>query len=150
MCCDSSLVSLCHWDCSKGGGGGGGDTAYVSLRNKKNCFWVILNTLSYLELWKHNMVFISRVTSYSWIRESACIIIIGFLINVQVQGPYIHNSGPPSRQLACCMHGRSHTRSPGVSNMRVDSWEPPLSAIPLCQLFPSHLGPLKLKGCGLT
>ena len=54
---------------------------------------------------------------------------------------HIHNSGPPSRQLACCTHGRSHTRSPGVSIMRVDSWELPLSAIPLCQLLPSHLGP---------
>ena len=31
----------------------------------------------------------------------------------------IHNNGPPSRQLACCTHGRSHTRSPGVSIMRV-------------------------------
>ena len=41
------------------------------------------------------------------------IIIIRFLINVQVQG-HIHNSGPASRQLACCTHGRSHTRSPGV------------------------------------
>ena len=53
---------------------------------------------------------------------------------------HIHNSGPPSRQLACCMHGRSHTRSPGVSIMRVDSWELPLSAIPLCQLFQVNLG----------
>ena len=68
---------------------------------------------------------------------------------------HIHNSGPPSRQLACCTHGRSHTRSPGVSIMRVDSWELPLSAIPLCQLLPSHLGPprptlsinLYIKGC---
>ena len=68
---------------------------------------------------------------------------------------HIHNSGPPSRQLACCTHGRSHTRSPGVSIMRVDSWELPLSAIPLCQLLPSHLGPprptlsitLYVKGC---
>ena len=54
---------------------------------------------------------------------------------------HIHNSGPAFRQLACCTHGRSHTRSPGVSIMRVDSWELPLSAIPLCQLLPSHLGP---------
>ena len=68
---------------------------------------------------------------------------------------HIHNSGPPSRQLACCTHGRSHTRSPVVSIMRVDSWELPLSAIPLCQLLPSHLGPprptlsinLYVKGC---
>ena len=51
----------------------------------------------------------------------------------------IHNSGPPSR--CCCTHGRSHFRSSGVSVMRVDSWELPLSAIPLCQLLPSHLGP---------
>ena len=48
---------------------------------------------------------------------------------------HIHNSGPPSRQLACCTHGRSHTRSPGVSIMRVDSWELPLSAIPFCRCF---------------
>ena len=47
----------------------------------------------------------------------------------------------PSRQLACCTHGRSHTRSPGVSIMRVDSRELPLSAIPVCQLLPCHLGP---------
>ena len=68
---------------------------------------------------------------------------------------HIHNSGPPSWQLACCTHGRSHTRSPGVSIMRVDSWELPLSAIPLCQLLPSHLGPprptlsinLYVRGC---
>ena len=37
------------------------------------------------------------------------------------------------------MHGRSHTRSPGVSIMRVDSRELPLSAIPLCQLLPFYL-----------
>ena len=68
---------------------------------------------------------------------------------------HIHNSGPPSRQLACCTHDRSHTRSPGVSIMRVNSWELPLSAIPLRQLLPSHLGPprptlsinLYVKGC---
>ena len=39
------------------------------------------------------------------------------------------------------MHGRSHTRSLGMSIMRVDSRELPLSAIPLCQLFPCHLEP---------
>ena len=55
----------------------------------------------------------------------------------------IHFSGPPSRQLASCTHGRSHTISPGVSIMRVDSRELPLSAIPLCQLLPGHLGPPK-------
>ena len=31
-----------------------------------------------------------------------------------------------------CRHGRSHTRSPGMSIIRVDSRELPLSAIPLC------------------
>ena len=39
------------------------------------------------------------------------------------------------------MHGRSHTSSPGVSIMRVDSRELSLSTIPLCQLLPCHLGP---------
>ena len=39
-----------------------------------------------------------------------------FLLTCRYRGN-IHNSGPPSRQLACCMHGRSHTRSPGVSIM---------------------------------
>ena len=38
-------------------------------------------------------------------------------------------------------HGRSHTRSLGMSVMRVDGRELPLSSIPLCQLFPCHLGP---------
>ena len=47
----------------------------------------------------------------------------------------IHISGPPST------YGRSHTRSPGMSIMRVDSQELQLSAIPLCQLLPCHLGP---------
>ena len=60
-----------------------------------------------------------------------------------------------SRYLACCRHGRSHTRSPGMSIMRVISRELPLSRIPLCQLLPCHLGPprpmlsinLYVKGC---
>ena len=67
----------------------------------------------------------------------------------------IHISGPPSRLLACCTHGRCHIRSPVMSIMRVDSWELPLCAIPLCQLLPCHLGPprpmlsinLYVKGC---
>ena len=67
----------------------------------------------------------------------------------------IHINGPPSRYLACCTHGRSHTRSPGTSIMRVDSGELPLSTIPLCQLLPCHFGPprpmlsinLYVKGC---
>ena len=37
-----------------------------------------------------------------------------FLLTCKYRG-HIHNSWPPSRQLACCTHGRSHTRSPGVS-----------------------------------
>ena len=56
---------------------------------------------------------------------------------------------------ACCTHGRPPTRSPGVSIMKDDSRELPLSAIPLCQLPLSHLGPprpmlsinLYVKGC---
>ena len=43
----------------------------------------------------------------------------------------IHISGTPSRLLACCTHGRSHNISPGMSIMRVDSQELPLSAIPV-------------------
>ena len=54
-----------------------------------------------------------------------------------------------------CMLGRSHTRSPGMSIMRANSQELPLSAVPLCQLLPCHLGPLGpmisinlyVKGC---
>ena len=50
--------------------------------------------------------------------------------------------GPlPDSWLTACAHGRSHTRSPGMSIMSVDGQELPLSAIPLCQLFPCHLGP---------
>ena len=53
------------------------------------------------------------------------------------------------------MHGRSHTRSLLISIMRVDSQELPLSAVPLCQLLPCHLGAprptlslkLYVKGC---
>ena len=43
------------------------------------------------------------------------------------------------------MHDRCHTRSSGMSVMRVDSPGLPHSAIPLCQLLPCHLGPLKPK-----
>ena len=50
--------------------------------------------------------------------------------NVQVRGN-IHISEPPSRQLACCTNVRSCTRSPGMSIMRVDIRELPLSAIPV-------------------
>ena len=45
---------------------------------------------------------------------------LDFWLTCRYRG-HIHNSGPPSRQLACCTHGRSHTRSPGVSIMRVGS-----------------------------
>ena len=48
----------------------------------------------------------------------------------------IHVSWPPSRKYSCCMHGRFHNRSPGVSIMRLES-----RVIPLCQLFPCHLVP---------
>ena len=39
---------------------------------------------------------------------------------MQVQGQHQHQC-PPSKQVACCTHGRSHTRSSGMSIMRVDS-----------------------------
>ena len=54
-----------------------------------------------------------------------------FRLTCRYRGNNIHISGPPSRFLACCTHGRSHTRSPGVSIMRVDSRELPFSAIPV-------------------
>ena len=66
------------------------------------------------------------------------IIIIRFFINVQVQGQHQHQWAP--FQVAGLLH-IWHTRSPGMSIMRVDSRELPLSAIPLCQ--PCHLGPLR-------
>ena len=92
--------------------------------------------------WKRIMdVFIRQL-----LKSTYCIIIIIIIIIIRFSlmcryRDNIHNSGLPSRQLACCTHGRSHTRSLGVSIMRVDSWELPLSVIPLCQLLPSHLGP---------
>ena len=74
---------------------------------------------------------------------------------MQVQGQYPHQWAPlPGGWLAACMADLT-TRSPGVSIMRVDSPELPLSAIPLCQLPPNHLRPpgptlsnnLYVKGC---
>ena len=77
-----------------------------------------------LNCWMADLLFYVLFNSISVISgqwtDDIIIIIIGFLINVQYRG-HTHNSGPPSRQLACCMHGRSHTRSPGVSIMRVNS-----------------------------
>ena len=52
---------------------------------------------------------------------------------------HIHNSGPPSRQLACCTHGRSHTRSPGVSVLRVNIMT---TKIRICQ-YVSFIEPQK-------
>ena len=67
----------------------------------------------------------------------------------------IHISGPPTRYLACFMHGKPHTRPPGTPTTRADSREPPPSAIPPCQPPPCHFGPprptlsinLYVKGC---
>ena len=61
-------------------------------------------------------------------------------MNVQVQGPYPQQWAP--FQATGLLHAWqiSHQIS-SVSIMRVYSWELPLSAIPLCQLLPSHLGP---------
>ena len=51
----------------------------------------------------------------------------------------MHISGPPYRWLACCTHGRSRARYPGMSIMRVDSRELPLSAISLSAASMSSL-----------
>ena len=70
------------------------------------------------------------------LKYSGIIIIIGFLINVQVLGPYPQQWAP--FQVTDLLHAwQISTRSPGVSIMRVDSWELPISAIPLCQLTSS-------------
>ena len=63
-----------------------------------------------------------------------------FLLKCKYRGNS-HISGPPSRYLACGMHGRSHKRCPGMSIMRVYIQELPLSAVTLCQLLPCYLGP---------
>ena len=107
-------------------------------------------------LTKSNRGFFSNqgdVTLRLMIRHIIIIIIIGFLINVQVQGQHPHQWAP--FQLAGLLHAWQLTRSPGTSIMRVDSRELPLSAIPLCQLLPCHFGPprptlsinLYVKGC---
>ena len=93
--------------------------------------------------------------SNEWLRLLFLVIIISFWLTCTYRGN-IHIGGAPSQKLVCSTHGRSHTRSPGVSvMMRVDRQELPFSVIPLCQLLPSHLGPprptlsisLYVKGC---
>ena len=81
-------------------------------------------------------------------------IIIGFLINVQVQGQHSHQWAP--FQIAVLLHAWqiSHQIS-RYAYHEVDSQELPLCAIPLCQLLPCHLWPPKptlslnlyVKGC---
>ena len=67
-------------------------------------------------------------------------IIIRFLINMQVQGQHPHQCAP--FQIAGLLHAwQSSHQISSMSIMRVDSRELPLSAIPLCQLLPCHLGP---------
>ena len=90
-----------------------------------------------------------------WWQFIIIIIIIRFLIRVQVQGQHPHQWAP--FQIAGLLHAWqiSHQISTGMSIMRVDSRELPLSAIPLCQLLPCHVGPprptlslnLYVKGC---
>ena len=82
---------------------------------------------------------------------------IRFFINVQVQGQHQHQW--VSFQVAGLLHAWqiSHqiSRYICMAIMRVDSWELPLSANPLCQLLKCHLGPprpmlsinLYVKGC---
>ena len=82
------------------------------------------------------------------------ILIIGSLINMQVQGQHLHQWAP--FQIAGFLHAWqiSHQISRYVYQ-RVDSRELPLSAVPLCQLLPCHFGPprpklsisLYVKGC---
>ena len=68
------------------------------------------------------------------------VIIIGLLINVQVQGQHPHQWSP--FQIAGLLHAwQIYTRSLVMSVMRFDSQELPLSTIPLCQLLPCHFGP---------
>ena len=75
------------------------------------------------------------------------IIIIRLLINVQVQGQHLHQWA-----LFQITWQTSHQISWYVYH---EGRELPLSAIPLCQLLPCHLGPLRLtlsinlyvKGC---
>ena len=120
----------------------------------------LLLTLDTLSAWSRILVFTLCQVSVSWLKNTSdkhswlnfqtttsSYIILGFFINMQVQGQHPHQWAP--FQIAGT---RSHTRSPGMSIMRVDSRELPLSAIPLCQLFPCHLGPmlsinLYVKGC---
>ena len=74
-----------------------------------------------------------------------------------VQGQHPHQWAP--FQVAGLQHAKqiSHTRSPGISFMRVNGREFPLSAILFCQLLPCHLGPprptlsinLYVKACWL-
>ena len=114
---------------------------HKSTRNFHNISFFLFKSLGHL-IWPYRKV-----------GQGQPIIIIGFL-RCRYRG-HIHNSGPPSRQLACCTHGRSHTRSPCASIIRVDSWELPLLAISLSQLLSSYIGPprptlsinLYVKGC---
>ena len=55
-----------------------------------------------------------------------------FLLTCRYRG-HIHNSGPPSRQLACCTHDRSHTRSP-INVVKYLVWVH-ISHMNLCQIF---------------
>ena len=64
-------------------------------------------------------------TMYRWCCSSSSSGSSDFWLTCRCRGN-IHISGTPSRKLACCMHGRSHTRSPGMSIIRVDSPKLPL------------------------
>ena len=72
---------------------------------------------------------------------------------VELSFSSLSTSVSPLLGRACCTHGRSHTRSPGMSITRVDNEELPPSALPVCQMLPCHLGTptfsinLYVKGC---
>ena len=92
---------------------------------------------------------------YAFGEDEGLIIIIGFFINMQVQGQQ-PNQGAPFQVSGLPQAWQiSHQISRYVSIMKVDSRELPLSLIPLYQLLPSHLGPprptlsinLYVEGC---
>ena len=58
-----------------------------------------------------------------------------FFVSRAGTGAVSTSVGPLPGSWLAARNDRSHTRSPGVSVIRVDCRELPLSAIPLCQLL---------------
>ena len=72
-----------------------------------------------------------NLNKYWFFTKFGIIIIIGFLINVQVQGQHPHQCAP--FQIAGLLHAWQSSHQRYVCH-EVDSRELPLSAVPLCQL----------------